>query len=133
MQAQDSTHIVLAVLILTHDLLVVSLAQEGQSHTVTAQRRLDDVGNVVLVALLVVVLQVLAGSFLVTAQVIVGTVGNAPQLTPAGAEGELIFDIGGSTGVECQLCRLMVTQTQGLFLDTQGDQPVLAEVLPVSK
>ena len=67
------------------------------------------------------------------AQVVVGAVSNAPQLAPAVAEGELVLDVGGSAGVEGQLSRLMVTQAQGLFLDAQGDQPVLAEVLPVGE
>ena len=47
-----------------------------------------------------------------TAQVVVGTVGNAPQLAPAGAEGELVLDVGGRPGIEGQLRRLVVTQPQ---------------------
>ena len=80
MQAQHSADIIVALLVLTHDFLIVSLTQEGQRHTVAAQRRLDDVGNVVLIGFLIVVLQVLAGSLLMAAQVVVGTVSNAPQL-----------------------------------------------------
>ena len=67
------------------------------------------------------------------AQVVVGPVGNAPQLTPAGAEGELVLNVGGGTGVEGQLGGLMIPQPQALFFDAQGDQPVFAEVLPVGK
>ena len=52
-QAQHGAHIVPAVLVLAHNLLVVGLAQKGQRHTVAAQGRLDDIGDVVLARLLV--------------------------------------------------------------------------------
>ena len=109
MQTQDGTDVGIALLVNANLLLIVSFAQECQSNTVAAQRRLDNVGNVMLVALLIEVLQVLAGSFLMTAQVIVGTVSNAPQLAPAAAEGELVLDVGGSTGLESQLSGIVVT------------------------
>ena len=67
-----------------------------------------------------------------TAQVVVGAVCNAPQLAPVG-EREGILDVGGSTAVEGQLCRLVVTQAQVLLLDAKAQQPVLAIVLPVSE
>ena len=60
-----------------------------------------------------------------TAKVVVRAVGNAPELTPVG-EREGVFDIGRGTGVERELRRLMVTQTQVLFLDAKAQQPVLA-------
>ena len=112
MEVHDSADIVVALLVLAHDLLVVSLTQEGQSHTVAAQRRLDHIGNVVLVLLLIEVVEALAGGLLVAAQVVVGTVSNAPQLAPAVAEGELELDVGGSTGVESQLCVCVTTSPQ---------------------
>ncbi len=67
------------------------------------------------------------------AKVVIGTVGNAPQLAPAVAEGELILDIGGGAGIEGQLSRLVIPQTQGIFLDAKRRQPVFAEVLPVGE
>ena len=133
MQMQHGADIGVALLVLTHNLLVVGFAQEGQCHPVAAQAGLDNVGDVVLVLLLVVVFQALAAGLLMAAQVVVGAVGNAPQLAPAAAEGELILNVGGGTGVEGQLGRLMVPQTQALFLDAQAHQPVLAVVLPVGK
>ena len=132
-QVQHGADVGVALLVLTHNFLVVSFAQEGQRHTVTAQARLDDIGDIVLVLLLVEVFQALAAGLLVATQVIVGAVGNAPQLTPAAAEGELILNVGGGAGVEGQLGRFVVTQTQALLLDAQAQQPVLAEVLPVGK
>ena len=131
MQMQHGADVLLALAV-GQVLLVVSLAQEGQRHTVTAQRGLDDVGDVVLVGLAVEVLQALAGSLLMAGQVVVGTVCNAPQLTPVG-EREGVLDIGGSAAVESQLCRLVVTQAQVLLLDAKAQQPVLAVVLPVSE
>ena len=83
MQMQHGAHILLALGV--HQmLLVVGLAQEGQRHTVAAQGRLDDIGNVVLVGLGVKVLQALAGGFLMAAQFVVGAVSDAPQLAPVG-------------------------------------------------
>ena len=104
MQMQDGADILLALAV-GQVLLVVGLAQEGQRHTVAAQGGLDDVGDVVLVGLAVEVLQALAGGLLVAAQVVVGAVGNAPQLAPVG-EREGILDIGGGAAVEGQLSRL---------------------------
>ncbi len=111
---QHGAHILLALGV--HEvLLVVGLAQEGQRHTVTAQRRLDDVGNVVLVRLGVEVLEALAGGLLMTAQVVVGAVCNAPQLAPVG-EREGVLDVGGGAAVEGQLGGLVVAQAQIFFL-----------------
>jgi hypothetical protein len=52
-----------AGVVFAHDLLVVRLHQEGQHRAVGAQRGLDDVGDVVLVLLLVEIGQILAGDF----------------------------------------------------------------------
>ena len=103
MQTQHSADVGITLLVVANHFLVISFAQESQSHAVAAQGRLDDVGNVVLVPLLVEVGQLLTGSLLMAAQVVVGTVSDAPQLAPAGAEGELVLDVGGSAGVEGQL------------------------------
>ena len=100
MQMQNGTDVGIALLVHTDLFLVVSLAQEGQRHTVAAQGGLDDVGDIMLVPLLVEVGQLLAGGLLVAAQVVVGAVSDAPQLAPAGAEGELVLDVGGCAGVE---------------------------------
>ena len=129
MQVQHHAHIILG---LVHHFLVVGLAQEGQGHAVAAQRGLDDIGDVVLVLLLVEIGQVLAAGLLMAAQVVVGAVGDAPQLTPVG-EGEGILNVGGGPGVEGQLGGLVVTQAQVLLLDAQVQQPLLAVVLPVGK
>ena len=85
-----------------------------------------------LVGLLIEVGKILAGSLLMTAEVVIGAVGNAPQLAPIG-EREGVFYIGSCAGVERKLGRLMVTQTEVFLLDAQRQQPVFAEVFPVSK
>jgi hypothetical protein len=72
--------------VLTHDLLVVGVHQQGQHRAVGAQRRLDDVGNVVLVLLLIEIGQILTGGLLVLVEVVICAVGHAPELAPA--EGE---------------------------------------------
>ena len=93
MQVQHGTDVGIALLVGANNFLVVCFAQECQRYTVAAQRRLDDIGDIMLVLFLIVVFQALAGSLLMAAQVVVGTVSNAPQLAPAGAEGELVLDI----------------------------------------
>ena len=86
MQVQDGADVLLALAV-GQVLLVVGLAQEGQSHTVTAQRRLDDVGDVVLVGLAVEILEALAGGLLMAAQVVVGAgemcIRDRPTAVPA--------------------------------------------------
>ena len=76
MQVQNDAHVVLR---LVNDLFVIRLAQEGQRHAVAAERRLDDVGDIVLVRFLIEIGQVLAGGLLVPLQVIVRAVGDAPE------------------------------------------------------
>ena len=66
-----------------------------------------------------------------TAQVIVGSVRNAPQLAPA--EGEQELDIRGGLGIEGKLLLIVVAHTHFLFLHAEGLQPVDAELLPVGK
>ena len=112
-------------------LLIISRAQEGQDDTVGAQGRLDDVRDVSFLLLVVKVGHVLAGLVLVLGQVVIGTVRDAPEFAPA--EGEEELDIGGRSGIEGKLFLVVVTQTHLFRLHAQGDQPVLAEVLPVSE
>lgn len=80
MQMQNGADIVVALLILAYDLLVVCLAQKCKSNAVAAEGRLDDVGDVVLVGVLIEIGKILAGSLLMTAEVVIGAVCNAPQL-----------------------------------------------------
>ena len=108
---------------------VKGLAEEGQGHAVGAQGGLHDVGNVALVGLLVEVLKGFAAGFLMAAQVVVGPVGDAPELAPA--EGEQVLDVGGGLGVERQFLLLVVPEPHVFFLHAQGEEPVLAVVLPV--
>ena len=61
MQMQDGTDVGIALLISTDNFLVVSFAQECQCYAVAAQRRLDDIGDVMLVPLLIEVGQFLTG------------------------------------------------------------------------
>ena len=131
MQVQDGADVLLALAV-GQMLLVVGLAQESQRHAVAAQRGLDDVGDVVLVGLAVEILEALAGGLLMAAQVVVGAVGDAPQLAPVG-EGEGVLDVGGGAAVEGQLGRLVVAQAQMLLFDAEAQQPVLAVVLPVAE
>ena len=128
MEAQNGAHVVLG---LVHHVLVVGVHQEGQGDAVGAQGGLDDVGDIVLVLLLVEVGHVLAGGVLVGGQVEVGAGGHAPQLAPAEGEDEL--KVGGGVGVVGELLRVVVAQPQVLVPHAQVQQPLVAEVLPVGE
>ena len=93
MEVHDDAGVVLGRV---HDLLVIRLAQEGERHAVRAERRLDDVGDVVLVFLLVEIVHVLTGELLVLGQVVIRAVGDAPELAPA--EREQILKVGRGLG-----------------------------------
>ena len=110
-------------------LFVVSFAQERENHAVGTEGRLDDVRNVLLVGRRVEVVHVLTGEGLVLGQVVVGTVGNAPEFAPA--EREQVLEVGGRLGVERQLFRLVVTQPQVFGVDVEGIEPIAAVPAPV--
>ena len=93
MEMQHRAYILLAVCV-RQMLLVVGVAEEGKSYAVAAEARLDNVGYIVLVRLLIVVGEVLAARLLMTAKVVIRAVGYAPQLAPVG-ERECILDVGG--------------------------------------
>ena len=112
-------------------LFVIGGAEEGKHHTVSSQRRLDHVGNVLHILLVVKIAQILSGYLRMTAQVIVGSVRNAPEFAPA--EGEQEFNVGGRLGVEGKLFLLMVSDAHLIFLHAKGLQPVNAELFPVGK
>ena len=58
-------------------------------------------------------------------KVIVGAVGDTPELAPA--EGEQELKVGRGLGVERKLGRVMVAQAQVLFLQPDGQQELFAE------
>ena len=62
-------------------------------------------------------------------EVIICTVRNAPQLSPA--EREHKFKVGSSLGVEAELLGRMVTQAEVLLAHTEREQPIAAEAAPV--
>ena len=126
MEAHDGADV---VLLRVHHFLVIGLHQQGQGHPVRAEGRLDDVGNIVLVLLLVEIGEVLAGVLLVLAQVVIGAVRHAPQLAPA--EGEEVLEVGGGLGVEGQLLGLVVPEAEVFLLHVQANQPVVAVGPPV--
>ncbi len=117
------------VLCLVNDLLVVSVAKHGENGSLNAERGLNDVGNVVLVGLLIEVGKILARNVLVLGKVVVGTVSNAPELAPT--EGEEELEVGGCLGVEAKLLGIVVAQTNVFFLKTDGKKPITAEGSPI--
>ena len=67
------------------------------------------------ILILVKIGQVLSGGVLMLGQVVIGTVRNAPELAPA--EWELEFKVGRCLGVEGQLFRTVVAESEVFVLD----------------
>ena len=131
MEVQHHAHIVVALLVLPDDLLVVGVAQHSQHAALHAEARLDDIGDILhhVLALALAVDQLLAARVGMLRQVVVRAVGDAPKLAPA--EGEQELEVRRCLGVEAQLLGIVVAQTQILVLQTDGQQPVVAERAPI--
>ena len=95
MQVEHRAHV---VLLLVQHFLLIGVAQERQHQALHAHGGLHAVGDELLVGHRIHVLHGLAGVLLMLLEVIVGAVGNAPQLAPA--EGEQVLKVGGRLGVE---------------------------------
>ena len=128
MEVKYCTHIVLGCV---KDFLIISGTQECERHTVNAERRLDYIRNVTLFCLIVKVRHVFAGNFLMTTEVIVCTVSDAPKLAPSEREQEL--DVGRALAVEGKFGLVMITEAKLVFLESEGEQPFLRKCLPESR
>ena len=109
--------------------LFVGVAQQREDHSLHAERRLDDIGDVFFVGRGVEIFEALAARLHMRFEVVVGAVGDAPQLAPA--ERELELEVGRRIGVERKLFGVVVAEFEVLLLDAQPEQPLLAEVFPI--
>jgi len=128
MQAQHDADVVLRFV---DDFFVVRVAEEREHRALNAQRRFDNVRDIVLVGFLIEVGEVLAGGILVLGQVVVGTIRHTPEFAPAEREEEL--EVGRRLGVEAELFRIVVAEAQVFFFDAQREQPIAAEAAPVGE
>ena len=64
-------------------------------------------------------------------EVVVRAVRDAPELSPA--EGEEELEVRGGFGIEAQLFRAVVAQTEFLVVEAQTEQPFVAEFAPVGE
>ena len=112
-------------------LFVVCVAEECEEHAVCAQRRLDDVRHVLFVGDGIDVGKILARSFDVLIEVVVGAISNAPKLAPA--EREFVFEVGCCLGVEAKLFFFVVAEFEVFVSHAEVEQPLMAEVLPICK
>ena len=114
METKHGTYVVLFGI---QHLFVIGTAEERKDHTVCAQRRLDNVGHVTGLLFVVKIGKILVGYFLMSLQVVVGSVGNAPQLAPAEREQE--FHVRGGLAVKAQLFFFVVSVTDFFVLQAQ--------------
>ena len=102
-------------------LLVVSVEEEGEGRTVHTARRLNDVGVVMVLKLLIEVFEVLAAGLSVVFEVVVGAVCYTLQFGPA--LGEAVLDVVAVLGVVGQLIRAMSAQPEILPPDAMPHVP----------
>ena len=86
------------ILCLVDDLLVISVAKNRKNCSFNTQRGLNNVRNISFVSLGIKVGKILLGLVLMLSQVVVGSVGNAPELAPTEREKEL--KVGSCLGVK---------------------------------
>ncbi len=80
-----------AAVLLVKLLLVISLHNGREEKSLYAERRLDDIGNIACVVGGIEVIESLSAFLDVLVEVVVGSVGDAPQLAPA--EGEEVLEV----------------------------------------
>ncbi len=129
MQPQHGADIILPLLILTDNLFIIGITQESECDTVSTEGRLNDIGDIFLIGILIEIFHRNAGGLLVLGEVKIGAVSNPPKLTPA--EGEQEFDISCCVGVVGKLFRVMVAQAQVLVLHAKRKQEIMAVILPI--
>src|SRR5579884_2009219 len=121
-------------LLAAHLLAVVGVDHHRDHAAVDRRGRLDDVGQVALVAHRVQVGLVPAAVLLVAREVVVGAVGDAAQLSPA--EGEEVLDVEGALAVVRPLLGRMLVHAQAAgaqaeVLDVPGPPLALPVVEPL--
>ena len=124
MKVKNNSYVTLA-----DGLLIIRVNKECKRNSVSAERGLNNVGNVVLIGLGIEVGHILTGVILMLTEVIVGSVSDAPKLAPA--EGEEELEVGGRLGVEAKLIGIVVTESEVLASHTEVEEPLVAEVLPI--
>ena len=113
-----------------HFLLVIGIQHQGEHGAVDAHRRLDDVGDIALMRLIVEVGEIASGVFAMPSKVVVGAVGNALQLPPS--PGKEILDLEGARGVVRQLLFFQLARSDLVLAHTKDlGPPVHALVAPV--
>ncbi len=118
-----------AAVLLVELFLVVRLDDGREEESFYAERRLDDVGNIACVVGRVEVVEGLTAFLDMLVEVVVGSVGDAPQLAPA--EREEVLKVGGALGVERKLFGIVISQSEVLLLDAEGIEEVAAVASPV--
>ena len=109
-------------------LFVVSFAEECQRNAVCAQRRLDAVGDILLIGNGILIGEVFARMLHMRLEVEIRAICDAPKLAPA--EWEEVFDIRRGVGIVRKLFGGVIAQLDALFWHSQAEQEVFAVILP---
>ena len=117
------------VLLCVDNFLVICFNKKRESHTVSTERGLDNVGDITLVGFGIEVSEILAGMLDVLGEVVVGSVGNAPKFAPA--EREEVLEVGGCLGIEGKLLGLVVAKTEVFFFYVKAEKPIVAIASPI--
>ena len=81
MEMKHRTHI--RLFFCSDILLIISSAKECQKYTVCAKRRFDNIRDITLALAIIKVGQILTGCILMLCQIIIGTICDTPEFTPA--------------------------------------------------
>ena len=128
MQPQNRSHV---VFLRVQNFLVVGVRKEGEHGPLRAERRLDNVRDIFFVCGGVGIFHIFPAFRGVLLQIVVRSVGNAPQLAPA--ERKIVFEVCRRFGVETKLLFGVVAQFQVFLFQTQRKEEVFAVIFPVIK
>ena len=112
--------------------LVVAVHHDHKHESVKTHGWLDYVWDVFLVGLRIKVGHILFAVFLVTLQIVVGSVGNTEDFSPTEIR-EVVFDVSRGFGIESELGRLVIAEAKVLGFRSEALDEFKAVILPVSE
>ena len=112
--------------------LIVAVHHDHEHESIKTHGWLDDIRDVFLIGLRIKVGHILFAVFLVTLQIVVGSVGNTEDFSPTEIW-EVIFDVSRGFGVESKLGWLVIAEAKVFGFRSEALDEFEAVILPVSE
>ena len=112
--------------------LIIAVHHNHEHESIKTHGWLNDVRDVFLVGLRIKVGHILFAVFLVTLQIVIGSVGDTEDFSPAEIW-EVIFDVGRGFGVESKLGWLVIAEAKVFGLRSKALYELKAVILPVGE